>query len=40
MLLEEFVKPLGITQSGLAIRLGVSFRRLIEIIRGLRRRHA
>lgn len=36
MLLEEFVKPLGITQSELAIRLGVSFPRLNEIIRGKR----
>lgn len=36
MLLEEFVKPLGITQSELAIRLGVSFPRLNEIILGKR----
>lgn len=36
MLLEEFVKPLGITQSDLAIRLGISFPRLNEIIRGKR----
>jgi addiction module HigA family antidote len=36
MLLEEFVKPLGITQSALALRLGVSFPRLNEIIRGKR----
>jgi len=36
MLLEEFVKPLGITQSELAIRLGVSFPRLNEILRGKR----
>ncbi len=36
MLLEEFVKPLGITQSALAIRLGVSFPRINEIIRGRR----
>jgi antitoxin HigA-1 len=33
MLLEEFVKPLGITQSELAIRLGISFPRLNEVIR-------
>jgi len=33
MLLEEFLKPLGITQSAFAIRLGVSFPRLNEIIR-------
>ena len=36
MLLEEFVKPLGITQSALALRMGVSFPRLNEIIRGKR----
>ncbi|HWV47703.1 MAG TPA: HigA family addiction module antitoxin [Nitrospira sp.] len=36
MLLEEFVMPLGITQSELAIRLGISFPRLNEIIRGKR----
>jgi addiction module HigA family antidote len=36
MLLEEFVKPLGITQTELALRLGVSFPRLNEIIRGKR----
>ena len=33
MLLEEFVKPLGISQSALAVRLGISFPRLNEIIR-------
>ena len=33
MLLEEFLKPLGITQSDFAVRLGVSFPRLNEIIR-------
>lgn len=36
MLLEEFVKPLGITQSELAVRLGISFPRLNEIVRGKR----
>jgi addiction module HigA family antidote len=36
MLLEEFLKPLGISQSSFAIRLGVSFPRLNEIIRGKR----
>jgi antitoxin HigA-1 len=36
MLLEEFLKPLGLTQSAFAIRLGVSFPRLNEIIRGKR----
>jgi antitoxin HigA-1 len=33
MLLEEFVKPLGITQSELAERLGISRVRLSEIVR-------
>jgi addiction module HigA family antidote len=33
MLLEEFLKPLGISQSEFAVRLGVSFPRLNEIIR-------
>jgi len=32
MLLEEFLRPLGITQSAFAVRLGVSFPRLNEII--------
>ena len=36
MLLEEFVKPLGITQSALATRLGVSFPRLNQIIHARR----
>ena len=36
MLLEEFLRPLGISQSGFAIRLGVSFPRLNEIVRGKR----
>jgi len=36
MLLEEFLKPLGISQSAFAIRLGVSFPRVNEIIRGKR----
>jgi antitoxin HigA-1 len=36
MLLEEFLKPLGITQSAFAVQLGVSFPRLNEIIRGKR----
>ena len=36
MLLEEFVKPLGITQTALAARLGVPFPRLNEIIHGRR----
>ena len=36
MLLEEFLKPLGITQSAFALRLGVSFPRLNEVINGKR----
>ncbi len=36
MLPEEFIKPLGITQSALAIRLGISFPRLNEITRAKR----
>ena len=34
MLLEEFVKPLHITQTELAQKLGVSYPRLNEIIKG------
>ena len=36
MLLEEFLKPLGITQSAFAARLGVSFPRLNEVINAKR----
>jgi len=36
MLLEEFLKPLAVSQSAFAIRLGVSFPRLNEVIRGKR----
>jgi addiction module HigA family antidote len=36
MLLEEFLKPLDISQSAFAIRLGVSFPRLNEVVRGKR----
>ena len=36
MILEEFLVPLEITQTELASRLGVSFPRLNEIIRGKR----
>lgn len=36
MLLEEFLKPLGISQSAFAVRLGVSYPRLNEIVRGKR----
>jgi len=33
MLLEEFVRPLGISQSALAARLGISCPRLNDVIR-------
>ena len=36
MLLEEFLKPLGITQTAFAQRLGVSYPRLNEIVRAKR----
>jgi antitoxin HigA-1 len=36
MLLEEFVKPLGISQSELAEWIGVSYPRLNELINGKR----
>jgi len=36
MLLEEFLEPLGISQSAFALRLGVSFPRLNEIVHGKR----
>ncbi|MHB1097251.1 MAG: HigA family addiction module antitoxin [Gemmatimonadaceae bacterium] len=36
MLLEEFLTPLGISQSAFAVRLGVSFPRLHEIIHAKR----
>ncbi len=36
MLLEEFLKPLGVSQSAFAVRLGVSFPRLNEVVRGKR----
>jgi antitoxin HigA-1 len=36
MLLEEFLKPLGISQSAFAVRLGVSFPRLNEVIHAKR----
>lgn len=36
MLLEEFLKQLGITQTAFAARLGVSFPRVNEIINGKR----
>ncbi len=36
MLLEEFLKPMGVSQSEAARRLGVSFPRLNEIVHGKR----
>jgi|SRR5690554_1495054 len=36
MLLEEFLKPLGITQTAFAARMGVSYPRLNEVIKGRR----
>jgi addiction module HigA family antidote len=36
MLLEEFLRPMGITQSAFASRLGVSFPRLNEVINARR----
>jgi addiction module HigA family antidote len=36
MLLEEFLKPLGLTQTQLAERIGVSYPRVNEIINGKR----
>ena len=36
MLFEEFLAPLGVSQSAFALRLGVSFPRLNEIIKGRR----
>ena len=36
MLLEEYLKPLGMTQSELAERIGVSYPRVNEIINGKR----
>ena len=35
-LLEEFIKPLGVTQTELAHRLGISFPRLNEVIHAKR----
>jgi addiction module HigA family antidote len=36
MLRDEFLAPLAITQSELAVRMGISFPRLNEIVRGKR----
>ena len=37
ILLEDFLKPLGITQNHLAIKIGVPSRRINEIVLGKRR---
>jgi addiction module HigA family antidote len=36
MLLEEFLKPLGITQADAARRMGITTNRLNELVRGKR----
>jgi len=36
ILFEDYISPLGMTQSAFAIRLGVSFPRLNEIVKGHR----
>lgn len=36
MLLEEYLKPLGLTQTAAAHRMGISLRRLNELIAGRR----
>jgi len=36
MLLEEFLRPLGISQSAFAVQLGVSFPRLNEVVNAKR----
>jgi addiction module HigA family antidote len=36
MLREEFLKPLGLTQSAFAAHIGVSFKRINEIVNGKR----
>jgi addiction module HigA family antidote len=36
MLLHEFLKPLRVSQSAFAVRIGVSFPRLNEIVNGKR----
>ena len=37
MILEEFLKPLGVSQSAFAARLGISYSRLNALVRGRRR---
>ena len=36
MLLEEFLKPLGMSQAALAEKIGVSYPRINELVRGKR----
>jgi addiction module HigA family antidote len=36
VLLEEYIKPLGLTQAALATELGISTNRLNELVRGKR----
>jgi antitoxin HigA-1 len=36
MLLEEFLKPMGVSQSAFAKHIGVSFKRINEIVNGRR----
>lgn len=36
ILLEEFLKPMGVTQAELALHLGVPVQRINEIVRGKR----
>jgi len=36
MLLEEFLKPLGMKQADLAEKIGVSYPRINELVRGKR----
>lgn len=36
ILLEEFLEPLGVTQTALAERVGISFRRVNELVNGKR----
>src|SRR3972149_6370046 len=36
MLLEEFLKPMGLTQSAFAAHIGASFKRINEIVNGKR----
>ena len=40
ILLEEFLKPLGVTQVAFARHIGVPLQRINEIIRGEKRRNS